>query len=160
MMTRPENETANLLAPFHLNVRSGTLATRSALDGLISGLAPLALDVEEISTVELVVAEALNNIVEHAYPETDNDGPIAIGCAHRHDGLHITILDQGHPMPNGQAPIGMVQDTHVDIMEMPEGGFGWFLIQNLAKDVRYRRINDQNRLDLRLALALGCSKYG
>ena len=154
-MNVPMSETTPLLAPIQLNVRSGTQAARVALDGLISGLAPLALDIEEISTVELVMAEALNNIVEHAYPEPDDDGPIAIGCTHKHDGLHVTIMDQGHPMPDGQAPIGMAQDVDVDLMEMPEGGFGWFLIQNLAKDVRYDRVNNQNRLELRLALALG-----
>ena len=66
----------------------------------------------------------------------------------------MTILDQGLPMPDGQAPVGMAKNLDVDIMDMPEGGFGWFLIQNLAKDVRYGRINDQNRLALRLALAL------
>lgn len=153
-MNIPLKENTALLEPFQLNVRSGTQAARTALDGLISGLTPLALDVEEIGTIELVIAEALNNIVEHAYPEPDNDGPIAIGCAHMHDGLHITILDQGHPMPDGQAPIGMAQNIDVDIMDMPEGGFGWFLIQNLARDVRYRRINDQNRLELRLAVAI------
>jgi serine/threonine-protein kinase RsbW len=148
------SENADLLAPFHLDVRSGSEAARDALDGLKSGLAPLALDIEEIGTIELVMAEALNNIVEHAYPEPDNDGPIAIGCTHRHDGLHMTILDQGNPMPDGQAPIGMMQDVDVDAMDMPEGGFGWFLIQNLAKDVRYVRVDDQNRLELRLALAI------
>ena len=153
-MMHPMNETDTLLAPFQLNVRSGTKAVRDALNGLIRGLAPLALDVEEISTVELVMAEALNNIVEHAYPEPDQPGPITIRCAHRQDGLHMTILDQGLPMPDGQAPVGMAKNLDVDIMDMPEGGFGWFLIQNLAKDVRYGRINDQNRLALRLALAL------
>lgn len=152
-MNASPSETA-LLAPFQLSVRSGTHAARKALDGLISGLSPLALDVEEISTVELVMAEALNNIVEHAYPEPDNEGPIAIGCTHKPDGLHMTILDQGYPMPDGQAPIGMAKDLDVDIMDMPEGGFGWFLIQNLAKDVRYGRVNNQNRLELRLAMAI------
>lgn len=153
-MMHPMNETDTLLAPFQLKVRSGKMAVRDALNGLIRGLAPLALDVEEINTVELVIAEALNNIVEHAYPEPDQPGPIEIRCAHRHDGLLMTILDQGLPMPDGQAPVGMAKNLDVDIMDMPEGGFGWFLIQNLTKDVRYRRVNDQNQLELRLALAL------
>lgn len=147
-------KTAALLSPFQLKVRSSDKATREALEGLIAALAPLALDIEEISTIELVMAEALNNIVEHAYPEPDNDGPIAIGCHHKHDGLHMTIQDKGRAMPDGQAPIGMAHDLDVDLMDMPEGGFGWFLIQNLAKDVRYGRVADQNRLELRLALAI------
>ncbi len=143
-----------VLAPFQLTVKSGEFAVREALAGLTTGLAPLSLDVEEIGTIELVMAEALNNIVEHAYPEEYNDGPIAVGCTHKADGLHIAVVDRGLPMPNGQAPIGMAQDVDVDLMDMPEGGFGWFLIQNLAKDVRYGRFGDENRLELRLAVAI------
>ena len=153
-MNVPMSKPLPLLEPFQLTVRSGEFAVREALDGLIYGLAPLSLDVEEIGTVELVMAEALNNIVEHAYPEPDNDGPIAVGCQHQQDGLHMTVLDRGLAMPDGRAPIGMAQDVDVDVMDMPEGGFGWFLIQNLAKDVRYGRVKDQNRLDLRLAVAI------
>lgn len=44
------------------------MAVRKALKELLDGLAPLDLDIEEMGTVELVMAEALNNIVEHAYP--------------------------------------------------------------------------------------------
>jgi len=143
-----------ILPPFDLCVRSGDMAVREALGGIIGGLAPLSLDVEEINTVELVMAEALNNIVEHAYPENTEDGSIAVGCQHHTDGLHMTIRDQGRPMPDGQVPIGMRQKLDVDVMDMPEGGFGWFLIQNLAKDVRYGRVQNENLLQLRLAVAI------
>lgn len=73
------------------------MAVRSALGQLLEGLKPLALDVEEAGTVELVMAEALNNIVEHAYPENQEGGPIDITCAHASDGLHLTVVDSGGP---------------------------------------------------------------
>ena len=57
-------------------------------------------------------------------------------------------------MPNGQLPLGMAQDVDVDMMDLPDGGFGWFLIKDLAKDVRYHRIGEVNQLDLRLAVAI------
>jgi serine/threonine-protein kinase RsbW len=44
------------------------MAVRKALKELLDGLASLDLDIEEMGTVELVMAEAPNNIVEHAYP--------------------------------------------------------------------------------------------
>ncbi len=142
------------LPPFQLSVQSSEMAVREALGGFIACLNPLQLDLEEISTVELVLAEALNNIVEHAYPVAMPDQPIRISCVHRRDGLWITISDKGHPMPDGQVPIGMAQDIDVDIMDMPEGGFGWFLIKDLAKDVSYCRKGQENCLDLRLAVAV------
>jgi serine/threonine-protein kinase RsbW len=42
----------------------------------------------------------------------------------------------------------------VDLMDLPEGGFGWFLIKDLAKDVVYARVEGENRLQLRVAVAV------
>ncbi|MEO0391509.1 MAG: ATP-binding protein [Pseudomonadota bacterium] len=137
-----------------VSVPSGKLAARTALAELKAGLAPLALDVEETSTVELVIAEVLNNICEHAYEEAEDAGPIDVTCTHGEDGLRFVIMDQGHAMPDGKTPLGMEADLDVDVMDLPEGGFGWFLIQDLAKDVVYRRVGDANRLWLRIAVAM------
>lgn len=142
------------LISFDVNVDSGELAVREALCLTLAALQPLALDIEEISTVELVLAEALNNIVEHAYPQTRPGGPIHIHSDQKANGLHFTITDEGSPMPDGQTPLGVAQNIDVDQSDLPEGGFGWFLIQDLAKDVLYQRIKDENQLCLRIAVAV------
>ena len=143
-----------LLSDIQISVASGQMAVREALGQLLDGLKPLALDVEEAGTVELVMAEALNNIVEHAYPDSQADSPISITCAHKTDGLHLTVVDSGRAMPNGQTPVGAAADLDVDFCDMPEGGFGWFLIKDLAKDVTYQRQGNENLLRLRLAVAI------
>jgi len=143
------------LPVFQISIHSGGMAVREALKRLMDGLKPLSLDVEEAGTVELVMAEALNNIVEHAYPEGDPHGPISITCSHARDGLHMTVVDNGRAMPDGQTPLGTPAQTDVALNDMPEGGFGWFLIKDLAKDVTYDRINAENHLKLRLAVAIG-----
>ena len=135
-------------------MQSGELAVREALKKILDGLGPLALDVEEAGTVELVMAEALNNIVEHAYPPGDPKGPISITCIHAHDGLHLTVVARGRGMPDGQTPLGAAANVDVDLCDMPEGGFGWFLIKDLAKEVTYARVEPENRLSLRLAVAM------
>lgn len=145
------------LPPFHISVQSNGIAVRTALKELLRRLAPLCLGVDDTGTVELVMAEALNNIVEHAYPEEDEVGPIDILCEHGADGLHLKVIDQGRAMPNGILPIAASADLEVEFHNMPEGGFGWFLIKDLAKEVRYERTDWENRLMFRLAVATNAS---
>ncbi|MEX3313837.1 ATP-binding protein [Sulfitobacter sp. PS-8MA] len=140
------------LISFAFSVQSSDLATREALRRVLEGLRPLALEAEVASTVELVLAEVLNNIVEHAYPDPKAPGPIHVACRHAGDGLHFQLRDSGLPMPGGQAPLGMAQSVDTDAADLPEGGFGWFLIRDLAEDLTYRRVAQENQLDLHLAV--------
>ena len=142
------------LPAINISIQSGEMAVREALAKLLDSLTPLSLDAEESGTVELVMAEALNNIVEHAYPKGDPCGPIDISCSHARDGLHMTVVDSGRAMPDGRTPLGVAVATDVPFDDMPEGGFGWFLIKDLAKDVSYVRVARQNQLSLRLAVAI------
>jgi serine/threonine-protein kinase RsbW len=150
----PKPGQAKGLQPFDLEVQSGQMAAREALAQFLEALGPLNLDVEETGTIELVLAEVLNNIVEHAYPENAPAGPIAIHCAHQDDGLLVQIKDKGKAMPDGKLPLGEVASLDVELDDMPEGGFGWFLIQHLARDVTYARVEDENHLNMRLAIGL------
>lgn len=90
------------LPAFQITVQSGTFAARAALERLMAGLGPLNLDIEEAGTVELVIAEIINNIVEHGYSDVENSGLIHIACAHQANGLHIRVKDKGRQMPNGE----------------------------------------------------------
>ncbi len=138
---------------FNVQVQSGPFAVRQLLEAVTDDLKPLGLDMEELGTIEIVLAEALNNVVEHAYPEGHAAGPIDIHMDAQPDGLHFRIEDIGQPMPDGHAPIGKQADLNVDLMDLPEGGFGWFMIRDLAKDVEYERKANRNVLTLRIAVA-------
>ncbi|KIN63146.1 putative serine-protein kinase [Sulfitobacter noctilucicola] len=138
---------------FEVEVTSSTSAARQALERVLEELEPLGLDSDEVNTVELVLAEVLNNIVEHAYADTS--GPIYIGCQHEKNGLHLVVRDKGEEMPDGRTPLGQMESLEQDVSALPEGGFGWFLIKDLAKDVKYRRAGDENQLNLRIAVAYG-----
>lgn len=137
---------------FHVQAQSGPLAVRELLKAVMDGLKSSSLDIEEVGTIEIVLAEALNNVVEHAYPEGDSQGPIDLFAEAKADGLHFRIEDIGHPMPDGQAPIGKQAELDVEMMDLPEGGFGWFIIRDLAKDVEYTRQGNRNVLTLRVAV--------
>ncbi|WP_299780327.1 ATP-binding protein [uncultured Roseobacter sp.] len=142
------------LPPFEISVKSSDMAVRKALGQFLHALQPLELSVEEAGTVELVLAETLNNIVEHAYPDPATAGYFTIACAHQKDGLHLQVTDQGLAMPDGTTPMGQRVSVDVEPGDLPEGGFGWFLIQDLAKDVSYQRVGSENQLTMRLAVAV------
>jgi len=142
------------LPPFEVHVESGKCAAREALDKFLEELRPLNLDIEEAGTIELVLAEVLNNIVEHAYAPASDGGPIAIRCEQTPDGLFVLIKDRGTAMPDGKLPLGDLAPLDAELDDLPEGGFGWFLIQHLARDVTYTRVDNENHLKMRLAVRL------
>ncbi|HBG98902.1 MAG TPA: ATP-binding protein [Rhodobacteraceae bacterium] len=94
-------------------------------------------------TVELLLAELLNNVVRHACRGRPGHS-IEIALRERPDGLLVLIRDDGVPMPGGAPPPGRVHDPD----DLPEGGFGWGLIRMLARDIRYARRRGRNRIAL------------
>ncbi len=125
-------------------------AVRDALAELTEALGAAGLPDAAIGTAELVLAEVLNNVVEHALSGLSQgriEVTLRIG-----DGTTIAkVWDDGHPMPGHALPTGDCPDTQADINELPEGGFGWFLIQSLAQDIRYTRQPDGNLLTFTLS---------
>lgn len=138
--------------PERICVTSGPNAARDLLQQLMEQLLPVGLPVDDSGRIELVVAEAINNIVEHAYPEGNPDGPIQLDWSIADRAIRFLITDQGLGMPDGKAPEGRPQNVRVDIMNLPEGGFGWFLIRDQARDVEYRRTAWENRLSFAIGL--------
>ena len=123
---------------------------RAALGCLVQALAARGVAVADRGTAELVLAEALNNISEHAYAGP-GAGPVAVALrVGRH---HITarLRDRGRPMPGLRPPRGTLPGGGPDRASLPEGGFGWFLIRDLCAALRYRRAAGENRLTLRIA---------
>ena len=94
---------------------------------------------------ELVLAELLNNIVEHAYAGQDGKD-IAIDAHWTMHALTVTLTDQGVPMPGGCLPGSADTLATISPETQPEGGFGWGLIHTLAQSLDYRRSDGRNRL--------------
>ncbi|MDP4034535.1 MAG: ATP-binding protein [Pseudorhodobacter sp.] len=122
-------------------------AVREGLRALFDTLLLRGLSMAKRGTVEIVLAEALNNIVEHAY--ADAGGKIELTLQLHHAELVCQIEDKGRPMPGGSLPAG---ELHVieGQESPPEGGFGWHLIRTLSRDLHYRRIDGRNQLSFRL----------
>lgn len=142
------------ITPFAVSLAGSEDAVRDGLAQAMAFLAPLHLDIDDSGTVELVLAEALNNVVEHALVGTTKQTMIEIRGSHGASGLHLTVIDRGAPMPDGTAPITKAPDLNVDTDDMPEGGFGWYMIHTLATDVSYARVGASNHLTLQLPVGV------
>lgn len=123
-------------------LRSGPLAAREALAGLAVFLAPARLSSDRTSTVQIVLAEVLNNVVEHAYgPE---GGPIYLRAKLLDERLEVLIRDKGQPMP--EHLFADPAASGPDPADLPEGGFGWHLIRTLADTLDHNRLAQWNEL--------------
>jgi serine/threonine-protein kinase RsbW len=134
---------------FVVRLGSSTLSVRQALVGLRPALAGLACDADAAGSIELVLAEVLNNIGEHAYRGMD-EGSIQLSVWASGDTLHFEARDAGLPMPNGRMPAGRAARVDCPLEEIPEGGFGWYLIRHLTADLHYARVGEINHLTFRM----------
>lgn len=121
-------------------------AVRRALALIFDRLPPDQLDAEARINAEIVLAEALNNVVEHAYGRVG--GTIGLTLWPGGEGLECLIIDRGNPLPGGMLPPDPGPQPPPTCL--PEGGHGWFLIQTLAQHIRYARVAGENRLRFQL----------
>lgn len=100
-------------------------------------------------SLEIVLAEALNNVVEHSC--ADQAGTW-FRLSRDFDGrtVSVRIEDDGHPMPGTVLPMGLAPSLSVARNDLPEGGFGWFLIRSICSEVSYARCGSINRLEMEL----------
>ncbi|MEM7059290.1 MAG: ATP-binding protein [Pseudomonadota bacterium] len=102
---------------------------------------------ESIDMLRLCLAEALNNIVEHAYSGATGK-PIFADVSFSDHGYEVLLIDEGRPMPGGALPECDLEFEADDIDNLPEGGFGWMLIKNEMDKVDYERRDGCNVLRL------------
>ena len=94
--------------------------------------------------INLVLEEAISNIIFYAYPDQKNH-EINISVSLQNDQLKIHILDDGiafDPTTTEQPDINLPAD------ERPVGGLGIFLISKIMDEVNYKRFEEKNSLTL------------
>ena len=100
-------------------------------------------------SVEIVLAEVINNVIEHAYAG-EPQGIIEISLDPSEKGFACLIRDSGKPMPGEVLPKGSLPDLDVPLEDLPEGGFGWHMIRTLVDDLTYAREAGQNHLSFKM----------
>ena len=148
--------------PLHPDLVFCALATphgiRHVLERACMRLLSCGLSQEPCGRFELLAAEAMNNIAEHAYAGVAPPGWITLEVRLHRTCLVGRLTDGGRPMPNcalpeGQCPLDLDGPNDAGISALPEGGFGLQLMQALARDLRYARRGGYNALTFALDLA-------
>lgn len=124
-------------------------AVRPCLESAVAWMNDCGQSPEVTAMTELALAEALNNIVEHAYP-ADEVGVIELCLEPLPDGVRCDLHDQGKEMPGGVLPAGQLPHTDVERDDLPEGGFGWHILLSVTDCLNYSRQDGTNRLTFTL----------
>jgi serine/threonine-protein kinase RsbW len=105
---------------------------------------------DQRDAVELALAEALTNIVEHGYAGGSME-EIRVHLFDRPGALEVDVWDRGLAIPEGR--IDQADDTifdfdPTDLGALPEGGMGLALIKAAFDEVDYASHDGLNRLHL------------
>jgi len=129
---------------------SGDMNTRAVLHAVETTLLGAGVSAKDTENIELVLAEVLNNVTEHAYRGTS--GPVEMILTIAAGAVECTIRDQGRPMPGGAPPKGHVPRPDCPVEALPEGGFGWFIIHRFTRDLTLQSCEGWNVLHFVLPL--------
>lgn len=132
------------MAHWQITIESNYLAIRDASDLLKQYCAQYHISPELSGQLELIMVEALNNVIKHAYQGEDGS-KIYIEFTDAPQHSTIFIEDFGIPAPN------LLHDSEIAFPDedfLPEGGWGLPLIQALSDRISYCSDNKSNRLSL------------
>ena len=97
-----------------------------------------------IFNLNLVIEEAVVNVINYAYPKEEHQSIYL--SANLHNGSIVFVLtDTGKEFDPTQAPEA---DITLSAEERPIGGLGIFLIRQIMNEVKYQRIDGKNVLTL------------
>ncbi|MCA8868664.1 MAG: ATP-binding protein [Rhodobacteraceae bacterium] len=135
----------------HLGFPATGVGVRRALEKLHRILDGFHLRSCNVEIAELVLAEVLNNIAKHAFAGGPS-GIVRLTLCLQGRWLIFTVIDHGRPLPGQKLPRGAEPRIGPEREQLPEGGFGWFLIRHLSDNLCYRRQGNMNLLELRIPL--------
>lgn len=94
--------------------------------------------------LNLVLEEAVANIINYAYPKDEHES-IYLSARMHEDSIVLVLTDTGKEFDPTMAP---EIDVTLSAEERQIGGLGIFLIRQIMNEVRYERIDGKNVLTL------------
>ena len=91
---------------------------------------------------EICLIEALNNIIKHAYKQ-DFTKEIKIIIKIEEEIVSVSLIDNGLPRKNTEK--AKLEYDPDDIENLPEGGMGLYIIENLMDHTKYESTPEFNK---------------
>jgi serine/threonine-protein kinase RsbW len=95
--------------------------------------------------IELCLIEAVTNAVVHAY-HRQGGHDVEVDVAFESDRVTIRVSDYGDPMPALRVP--RLDFDPDDRENLPEGGMGLYIIDNVMTECSYQSVDGRNTLEL------------
>ena len=109
----------------------------------------LGIGGEELMMIELCLAEAVNNAIEHAYRlEAGHAVEIVVGLRASDDLLSIDVRDCGRAMPTDRLIAELKDLDPTDIDALPERGMGLAILRRAMDALSYASDGGVNTLTL------------
>lgn len=126
-------------------ILANDISELSKLHAFIEGVGEdFLLTPDVVFNLDLVIEEAVVNIINYAYPKEEH--LYIYLSAHVHEGSIVFVLtDTGKEFDPTLAPEA---DITLSADEREIGGLGIFLIRQIMNEVRYQRIEGKNVLTL------------
>ena len=106
--------------------------------------ADFSLSSEVVFNLNLVLEEAVVNIINYAYPKEEHE-TIYLSAMLRNGSVILVLTDTGKEFDPTMVP---ETDITLSADERPIGGLGIFLIRQIMNEVKYERIDGKNVLTL------------
>lgn len=103
-----------------------------------------SLSPEVIFNLNLVLEEAVVNIINYAYPKEEHE-KIYLSAKLHNDSIILVVTDTGKEFDPTMVPEA---DITLSADERPIGGLGIFLIRQIMNEVKYERIDGKNVLTM------------
>ena len=103
-----------------------------------------SLTPDVVSNLNLVLEEAVVNVINYAYPKEEHQS-IYLSARLHEDSIILVLTDSGVEFDPTIAP---EVDITLSAEERPIGGLGIFLIRQIMNEVKYDRIDGKNILTL------------
>lgn len=129
-----------------IKVRADFESVRLCLCEIRAWLNKQDVDADTLGRCELVLAEALNNIVKHAKLRDGAAIAVLVYLAEAH--VRILLRDPGQARLDENTLNSPPPDNFQTIGQLPVGGFGWMLIRKLARNVNYVHSGGGNLLTM------------
>lgn len=110
---------------------------------ILEGAKSCGVDKASLKKLELASEEVIVNIISYAYPE--KRGKVWIDYQKVNSSVAITIRDKGvafNPLEH------KVEGVDLPLEKRKVGGLGVFLLQKMITDLKYERVEEENRLTL------------